>query len=96
MRRLESRGYVAATVARRFGTVATLYPYAVIDGLMPANPADAVTRPKVTWERQHRTVLRPLEFAAVLSAARIVRSERSRTGVPAGDAGPAGVPNVRR
>jgi site-specific recombinase XerD len=70
MRHLESRGYAAATVARRFGTVATFYKYAVIDGLIPANPAAAVTRPKVAWEGQKRTVLHPLEFAAVLAAAR--------------------------
>ena len=70
VRHLESRGYAAATVARRFGTVATFYKYAVIDGLIPANPAAAVTRPKVAWEGQKRTVLHPLEFAAVLAAAR--------------------------
>ena len=70
VRHLEGRGYAAATVARRFGTVATFYKYAVIDGIIPANPAIAVTRPKVTWEGQKRTVLHPLEFAALLAAAR--------------------------
>jgi site-specific recombinase XerD len=70
VRQLESRGYAAATVARRFGTVATFYKYAVIDGVIPANPADAVSRPKVAWEGQKRTVLHPLEFPALLSAAR--------------------------
>jgi site-specific recombinase XerD len=70
VRHLESRGYAAATVARRFGTVATFYKYAVIDGVIPADPAAAVTRPKVAWEGQRRTVLHPLEFAAVLAAAR--------------------------
>jgi integrase/recombinase XerD len=44
VRYLESRGYAAATIARRFGTVATFYKYAVIDGVIPANPAAAVTR----------------------------------------------------
>jgi site-specific recombinase XerD len=57
-------------VPRRFGTVATFYKYAVIDGLISANPATAVTRPKVAWEGQKRTVLHPLEFAALLAAAR--------------------------
>jgi integrase/recombinase XerD len=71
VRNLESRGYAAATVGRRFGTVATFYKYAVIDGLIAANPAAAVTRPKVTWEGQKRTVLHPLEFAALLAAARV-------------------------
>jgi site-specific recombinase XerD len=70
VRNLESRGYAAATVARRFGTVATFFKYAVIDGLIAANPAEAVTRPKVAWEGQKRTVLHPLEFAAMLAAAR--------------------------
>ncbi len=44
VRYLESRGFAAATVARRSGTVATFYKYAVIDRLIPANPATAVTR----------------------------------------------------
>jgi integrase/recombinase XerD len=70
VRCLESRGYAAATVARRFGTVATFYKYAVIDGVIAANPAAAVTRPKVAWEGQKRTMLHPLEFAALLAAAR--------------------------
>jgi integrase/recombinase XerD len=70
VRYLEGREYAAATVARRFGTVATFYKYAVIDGVIPANPAAAVTRPKVAWEGQKRTVLHPLEFAALLAAAR--------------------------
>jgi site-specific recombinase XerD len=70
VRHLEGRGYAAATIARRFGTVATFYKYAVIDGLLPANPATAVSRPKVAWESQKRTTLHPLEFAALLSAAR--------------------------
>ena len=47
VRYLESRGYAVATVARRFGTVATFYKYAVIDGVIPTDPATAVTRPKV-------------------------------------------------
>ncbi len=70
VRHLEGRGYAAATIARRFGTVATFYKYAVIDGVIPANPAGAVTRPKVAWEGQKRTFLHPLEFAGLLSAAR--------------------------
>lgn len=40
VRHLEGRGYAAATIARRFGTVATFYKYAVIDGVIPANPAE--------------------------------------------------------
>lgn len=70
LRNMEGRGYAVATIARRFGTVATFYKYAVIDGLIPTNPADAVTRPRISWEGQQRTVLHPLEFAAMLTAAR--------------------------
>ena len=70
VRSLEAHGYAAATVSRRFATVATFYRYAVIDGVIPTNPADAVTRPKVAWEGQRRTVLHPLEFAALLAVAR--------------------------
>jgi integrase/recombinase XerD len=70
LRHLEGRGYAPATIARRFGTVATFYRYAVIDGVLAGNPAGAVSRPKITWEGQRRTVLHPLEFAAVLTAAR--------------------------
>ena len=69
VRYLENRDYAAATVARRFGTVATFYKYAAIDGVIPSNPAVAVTRPKVAWEGRKRTVLHPLEFAALLAAA---------------------------
>jgi len=70
VRTLEACGYAPATIARRFATVATFLRYAVIDGHIPTNPADAVTRPKVEWQGQKRTVLHPLEFAALLSTAR--------------------------
>jgi site-specific recombinase XerD len=43
LRRLESGGYAPATIARRFTTVAVFLKYAVIDGHIPSNPADAVT-----------------------------------------------------
>jgi len=70
LRELEQRGCAPATVSRRLSTVAGLFKYAVIDELVATNPSLAVTRPRVPWEGQHRTVLHPLEFAAVLSAAR--------------------------
>jgi integrase/recombinase XerD len=70
LRDLERRGYAPATISRRLSTVAGLFKYAVIDELVAANPTAAVTRPRVPWEGQRRTVLHPLEFAAVLSAAR--------------------------
>jgi site-specific recombinase XerD len=70
LRWMEQRGYAPATMGRRFGTVAGFYKYAVIDGHLINNPALAVTRPKVGWESQRRTVLHPLEYAALLTAAR--------------------------
>jgi site-specific recombinase XerD len=70
LRDLERRGYAPATIGRRLSTLAGLFKYAVIDELVPTNPTLAVTRPRVPWEGQRRTVLHPLEFAAVLSAAR--------------------------
>ncbi|MGI8683156.1 MAG: tyrosine-type recombinase/integrase [Mycobacteriales bacterium] len=70
LRDLEARGYAPATVSRRLSTVAGLFRYAVIDELVATDPTRAVTRPRVPWEGQRRTVLHPLEFAAVPSAAR--------------------------
>jgi integrase/recombinase XerD len=68
--RADVRLRVCGVRFRRFGTVAGFYKYAVLDGRVSANPASAVTRPRVVWESQHRTVLHPLEYAALLTAAR--------------------------
>ena len=86
VRNLESRGYAAATVARRFGTVATFFKYAIIDGLIAANPAEAVTRPKVAWEGQkaHRAPSPRVRRDARRRPH--LRSERPRAGLPARDA----------
>jgi site-specific recombinase XerD len=70
VRWMEGRQLAAATIARRFGTVAGFYKYAVIDGHVQADPTVAVTRPRIAWEGQRRTVLHPLEYAALLTAAR--------------------------
>ena len=70
LRDLEQRGYAPATISRRLSTVAGLFKYAVLDELVANNPTPAVTRPHVRWESQRRTVRHPLEFAAVLTAAR--------------------------
>jgi len=72
LRQLEAGDYAPATISRRFCTVASMLKFAVIDGHIPNNPADAVTRPKVEWSGQKRTVLHPLEFAALLSVARMI------------------------
>jgi len=68
LRDLETRGYAPATISRRLSTVAGLFKYAVIDELVATNPTMAVTRPRVPWEGQRRTVLHPLEFAARAAA----------------------------
>ncbi len=70
LRWMEQRNYAPATIGRRFATVAGFYRYAVIDGHLAIDPTVAVTRPAVPWEGQRRTVLHPLEFAALLTAAR--------------------------
>jgi integrase/recombinase XerD len=70
LRDQERAGYAPATISRRLSTLSGLFRYAVIDELVPVNPTLAVTRPQVRWEAQRRTVLHPLEFAAVLSQAR--------------------------
>ena len=70
LRWMEQQGLAPATIGRRFTTVAGFYRYAVIDGHCEKDPALAVTRPKVPWEGQRRTVLHPLEYAALLTQAR--------------------------
>ena len=67
---MERRGLALATIGRRFGTVAGFYKYAVLDGHVPADPTLAVTRLRLAWEGQRRTVLHPREYAALLTAAR--------------------------
>lgn len=42
----------------------------MIDGHCDKDPSLAVTRPCVPWEGQRRTVLHPLEYAALLTTAR--------------------------
>jgi len=70
LRWMEQQELAPATIGRRFGTVAGFFKYAVLDGHLHDNPASAVTRPRVSWEAQRRTVLHPLEYAALLTAAR--------------------------
>lgn len=75
-RGLEGRGLSPATVARRLSSVAGLYRYAVAEGLLTANPAEHVRRPKVSQESQ-TLGLRALEARALIEAAKRhgVRSE---------------------
>lgn len=70
LRALERKGYAAATIRRRLSTISGLFTFAVIDELIERNPTVSVQRPRIDWEAQRRTVLHPLEYAAILSAAR--------------------------
>jgi integrase/recombinase XerD len=70
LRWMEQQELAPATIGRRFGTVAGFFRYAVLDGHLQDKPALAVTRPRVSWKAQRRTVLHPLEYAALLTAAR--------------------------
>ncbi len=56
LRWMEQQELAPATIGRRFGTVAGFFRYAVLDGHLHDNPAAAVTRPRVSWEGQRRTV----------------------------------------
>jgi len=95
VRHLEGRGYAAATVARRFGTVANFYKYAVIDGVLPANPAAAVTRPKVPWEGTEAHRAAPAGVRCTARRRPKLRAQRPRAGLPARDARAARVGSLR-
>jgi len=67
---LRGRGLAEATVARRYGTVATLLRYAYRLEVIPRNPADFVDRPTVNREMQRTPRLSPLELADVIRHAK--------------------------
>jgi integrase/recombinase XerD len=52
VRHLEVLGCAPATIARRIGTVATFHKYAVIDGVIPTNPA--LPSPAPAWPGRAR------------------------------------------
>lgn len=58
-----------STIARRFGTVAGFYKGAVRDDLMAKDPCLLAKRPGVDRDKQRRTYLPPIEFAALLRTA---------------------------
>lgn len=70
LRWLEQTGWAEATRARRYGTVAGFYKYAAMDEIIDKDPTLAVTRPRVDWQRQRRTVLNDVQYAALLDQAR--------------------------
>ena len=91
VRHLESRGYAAATVARRFGTVATSYKYTVIDGLIPASPAAAVPRAEGGLGGPEAHGAAPAGVRLPARRRPHLRPERPRPGVPARHARPPGL-----
>lgn len=69
LRYLEKTGWASSTISRRFGTVAGMYRFAVIDELLDKDPTLAVTRPKVQYDEQKCTYLTPLDFGRFTAAA---------------------------
>jgi integrase/recombinase XerD len=65
----EVRGYAPATVARRLSTVCGFYRMLVIDGLLPASPAEYVRRPRRP-EESPTLGLTHLQFEGMLVASR--------------------------
>ncbi|MGO0577664.1 tyrosine-type recombinase/integrase [Ornithinimicrobium panacihumi] len=65
----EVRRYAPATISRRVSVVAGFYRTAVIDGLLPASPAEHVRRPHVPPESPTLR-LSHLQFEAMLHTAR--------------------------
>jgi site-specific recombinase XerD len=70
MREQELAGAGAATINRKFATIAGFYKFAVIDEHIDRDPSLHVLRPKIHEDAQRRTFLTPLQFAAFLQAAR--------------------------
>jgi integrase/recombinase XerC len=82
-----TRGYARSSVARRVAAIRTFYRWAVATGVLEADPASALGRPKA--ESRLPAVLRPAEAAALMDApdstGRPPESARS-TRAPADDA----------
>jgi len=68
LRWMEQRDYAAATIGRRFATVAGFYRYAEQEGLLERSPAVHVRRPRLDYE-SHATGLDRNEVGALLVAA---------------------------
>ena len=61
-----TRGYARASVARRVGAIRTFFKWARREGLVAADPASLLGRPKV--QSRLPNVLRPAEAAALVEA----------------------------
>jgi integrase/recombinase XerD len=70
VRWLEKTGWSSSTINRRVTVVGGFYKYAAIDDLIVKDPAISIVRPRVRRDEQHRPFLNPLEFGALLRAAR--------------------------
>lgn len=69
---LARTGLAEATVALAYDAVASCYRHLFEDELLDRDPAARVRRPTIHREGQRRTYLTPLEFAAFLTAARVM------------------------
>jgi integrase/recombinase XerD len=67
-RHLEETGKARATIARRLGTIAVFYRYALEEDLIATSPAVHVRRPRLDYE-SHATSLDRNEVGAMLVAA---------------------------
>lgn len=65
--------YATSTVSRRLGTIILFYKFACMDDIIAKDPAVSIKRPHVDYMQQKRPYLAPLEYAALLKAARLDR-----------------------
>jgi site-specific recombinase XerD len=70
VRWMEQQGYAPTTISRASRRSPVCTAMRLWTATSAPTPTVAVTRPKAPWEAQHRTVLHPLEYAALLTAAR--------------------------
>ena len=82
LRWMQQQGPAAATISRRFITVAGLYCYAVIDGRLQKDPPLAVTHPRAPWQGQHRTVPHPSDCTRWSTPRTFLFAARSAAGCP--------------
>jgi integrase/recombinase XerC len=72
-----TRGYARASVARRVASIRTFYRWAKKRGVVAANPADQLGRPKVSSRLP--TVLRPADVASLVEAPKSIPADAAPT-----------------
>jgi integrase/recombinase XerD len=72
LRYLEGTGWSSSTIGRRFGTVACMYRFAVLDELLEKDPTIAVKRPKVQNDERRCTYMTALDFGRFTAAAKLM------------------------